>query len=1269
MAVWNPRANEIFADLLEMPPEQRHAALERACGTDREVRRQVEAMLTAHAEAGSFLDQPALGAAPPGLLAPTRTALDASPPRSIGGSVMQALAEGLAEIPRVHLREPEGEAYTPVSRPGTENMPAGQRSSDWLQLHGEIARGGMGAILKGRDTDLGRDIAVKVLLEAHQGKAELVQRFIEEAQIAGQLQHPGVAPVYGLGQFSDGRPYFTMKLVKGKTLAALLAARKEPGEERSKFLGIFAQVCQTLAYAHARGVIHRDLKPANVMVGAFGEVQVMDWGLAKVLAEGGVADEQKAHLQHTVSLIRTQRSQGSSAPEGFGSHTLAGSMLGTPAYMSPEQARGDVDLIDQRADVFGLGAILCELLTGQPPYTGKKADVLRKAQTASLDEVFGRLDGCGADVELVSLTRRCLAPQPWDRLPDAGHVAGAVTTYQNSVAERLHQAELARAAEAARAEESRATAAAAEARARAERRARGLTAALAGSVLLAAALGVAGWRWVELERMGRAAALDARVNAALQEAVRLRGLAQGAPPGNLAPWTEAVAAAKHAETLLEPEVNPALRQQAETLLAEVAAEERQAAAAVQAAKRDDVLLERLIDIRSAKTDDHGGWETDAAYAEAFRDAGIDVAAPAEVGAALRTRPAATRVALAAALDDWAAVRRDTRRDRAGAHRLTEAAQVVDPDPGRGKLRAALEEPDREARLAALRALAKSERLDEMGAVSLDLLGNGLSRAGDAAAAETVLRAAQRRHPGDVWVNHDLGSVLGKRGRYQESIRYFMAARALRPETAKNLAGYLQAAGETNEAILVLQDLVGLRPKNLYSPVVLGGMLLIQGRAQEGRKVLDAAVAALREAIRLRPDDATAHAYLGLALRHQRKLDEAAAALRKAVELAPDYAWAHERLGIALGEQGRLDESISAFRKATDLEPDYANAYGNLGASLAGQGKFDEALAACREAFQLAPGLVFVHANVGEILAKVKHDYEAAAAANRKAIELRPDHFIAHNNLGECLALQGKLDEAIAAFRTSILLNPDNEYGYCNLGYCLRRKGEYDEALARFRRVQEVGRTLADSTLQGRVWKASLQRAPGHDSRKPLPLQWMREVEQMIVLAPRLSALVQDHARPADAAERFTLAQMCADREWYAAAAGFWSQAFAADPERANDLETELHFHAARAAALAAAGKTRDTPPSDPAARAHLRQQARAWLQADLEAYAQCLKSNDRQTPALVRQRLAPWKYDPQLAGLRDEAALKDLPAAEREACRKLWDQVQVVLQNAQEKPK
>ncbi len=339
---------------------------------------------------------------------------------------------------RVLLRETHDFETSPVNA-GSSELPASGAGK--YQLLGEIARGGMGAVLKGRDSELGRDLAVKVLLEKHRDKPEMLRRFVEEAQIGGQLQHPGVVPIYELGQFGDMRPYFTMRLVKGKTLSKLLRARKDPGEDRARFLQIFEQICQTLAYAHARGVIHRDLKPANVMVGAFGEVQVMDWGLAKVLVEGRKRQEEKGREARAsaVSLVQTARS-GSDADA-----SMQGSVLGTPAYMAPEQACGDVDQVDERADVFGLGAILCEILTGQPPYTARnEQEVLRKAIRGDLADALEHLSSCGYDSDLIDLAKSCLAVDPLDRPANAGAVALRVSTYLAGVQERLHAAELAR---------------------------------------------------------------------------------------------------------------------------------------------------------------------------------------------------------------------------------------------------------------------------------------------------------------------------------------------------------------------------------------------------------------------------------------------------------------------------------------------------------------------------------------------------------------------------------------------------------------------------------------------------------------------------------------------------------------------------------------------------------------------------------------------------------------------------------------------------------
>ena len=272
------------------------------------------------------------------------------------------LAESLGGLPRVLLRDTDASSDPgPVERPASEEMPDFADRGARLQLFGEIARGGMGIVLKGRDPDLGRDVAVKVLLDSHRDNPDLVRRFVEEAQIGGQLQHPGIVPIYELGAFADRRPFFAMKLVKGRTLSSLLAERTDPARDFPRFLSLFESICQTMAYAHARGVIHRDLKPSNVMVGSFGEVQVMDWGLAKVLPRGGAADDAHAGVTRpSETVIATARSASDS------DRSQAGSVLGTPSYMAPEQARGEIDRLDERCDVFALGSILCELLTGSP---------------------------------------------------------------------------------------------------------------------------------------------------------------------------------------------------------------------------------------------------------------------------------------------------------------------------------------------------------------------------------------------------------------------------------------------------------------------------------------------------------------------------------------------------------------------------------------------------------------------------------------------------------------------------------------------------------------------------------------------------------------------------------------------------------------------------------------------------------------------------------------------------------------------------------------
>ena len=338
------------------------------------------------------------------------------------------------------------------AKPGAGTV-TGFPSVPGYEITGEIARGGMGVVYRAIDRAFGREVAVKVVQEGYAGDASVTRRFLDETQITGQLQHPGIPPVHELGVLKDGRPFLVMKLIQGQTLDALLfkewggvGPTRQP--DFSRFIVIFEQMCQGIAYAHSRGVIHRDLKPNNIMVGAFGETQVMDWGLAKLLG----TDADSAVKE---GLVPAPDFRDARAESGFDA-TRAGSILGTPAYMPPEQAAGEVDQVDRQSDVFGLGGILCQVLTGKPPYSGGTAAAVRlQAERGDLAEAYDRLTRCGAEPDLVALAKRCLSADKADRPKDGEEVATAIAAIRAQAEMRARQAETARATAVAREQEQR----------------------------------------------------------------------------------------------------------------------------------------------------------------------------------------------------------------------------------------------------------------------------------------------------------------------------------------------------------------------------------------------------------------------------------------------------------------------------------------------------------------------------------------------------------------------------------------------------------------------------------------------------------------------------------------------------------------------------------------------------------------------------------------------------------------------------------------------
>jgi tetratricopeptide (TPR) repeat protein len=1170
---------------------------------------------------------------------------------TVDGSVLHALSASMPSVPRILLRDPDSFGGSPIVRPSSDEMPDKQYRTARLQLHGEIARGGMGAVLKGRDVDLGRDVAVKVLLETHQGKMEMLQRFVEEAQIAGQLQHPGITPVYELGQFADKRPYFTMKLVKGKTLAMLLATRKSPEEERTRYVGIFAQVCQTLAYAHARGVIHRDLKPSNVMVGAFGEVQVMDWGLAKVLKEGGVADELRSReREHAeVSVIRTQRSEGSSSPLGD-SETQAGTVLGTPAYMAPEQARGDVNLVDERADVFGLGAILCEILTGKPPYVGKGAELQYKARTAKLEEAFARLDRCGADAELIALTRHCLAAELWERPSHAGEVAERVMAYQQAVAERLRQAELAETEARARAAEESKTRVEAEARLGAERRARRMTLGLAAAVLVALTLAGGGGLWYQqqaaekrAEAARREVELREAVAAALDKVTDLRQRAR---------WEEARAVLEQVRQRLGPS-SP------EDLQIEVTQ-----------AEKDLTLVDRLDTARlkaSVVVDGHFDHASAIGeYAAAFREGGLGDETEAAEVVAERIRASAVREPLVAAVDDWAGrVKEPERRSW-----LLAVARAADPDPWRDRFRDAKVWRDR----VALERLAREAKVSELSPQVLTVLGVLLTNSG--ADAVTLLTAALRRDPSDFWLHFQLAHALDDAKRWDDAIGYYRAGLALRPRSSavyNNLGNALRETGRVDEAIAEYKMAIEIDPKDTLAHNNLGLALSDKGRVDE-------AIAEYKKAIEIDPKLAKAHTNLGLALRNKGRVDEAIAEFKKAIEIDPKLAMAHSNLGLALHNKGRVDEAIAEYKKAIEIGPKDANAHTNLGIALRAKGRVDEAIDEYKKAIELDPKLVMAHYNLGIALSD-KGRVDEAIDEYKKAIEIDPKLATAHNNLGSALAAKGHVDEAIAEYKKAIEIDLKYAPAHTNLGVALRDKGHVDEAIAESKKAIELDPKYAEAhcnlglilSREGRFAEAATVLKRGHElgSRRPgwryPSAQWLRIAEQNAALAAKLPALLRNEYRPRDNAERLGLAQVCMSTKHYAAATRLYTDAFAAEPMQVDDLKTQHRYNAACVAALAGCGRGEDAKQLDDKERTRWRKQALDWLQADLSAHGKLVDGGKSADRTMVQQRLQHWQRDSDLSGLRDKGAVAKLPADERQACEKLWADVAALLEKTQTK--
>jgi tetratricopeptide (TPR) repeat protein len=472
----------------------------------------------------------------------------------------------------------------------------------------------------------------------------------------------------------------------------------------------------------------------------------------------------------------------------------------------------------------------------------------------------------------------------------------------------------------------------------------------------------------------------------------------------------------------------------------------------------------------------------------------------------------------------------------------------------------------------------------------------------------VLLRGHRQHPGDFWICHNLGVYYYKMNppRLDEALRFFTAALALRSRSA---------------------------------PVHnnLGIVLMYKGR-------LDQAIDSFQEALRIEPDYAYAHCNLGIALTEKGEPDRALIAIRAALDRQKDFPAAYLSLGKALAKQGQRREALAAYREAVRLDRNFAHAHFHLGNALEDEGKFDEAVASYKEAIRCDKDYAEAYANLGKVLLDDKKDPAGALSYFRQALRVNPGLAFAHCQIGNAHLDRGEADRAVTAFRQAVHFQEDFPEAHIGLGLALEAQGQFAEALAAFERGDALG-----------------SKRPG----------WNYPSGQLVVRCRRLLEL--DRQRPAvlrgeikpAAGDWIELARLCLKyKRLNAAAAHFYQEAFAARPESAEQRKPYQRYNAACAAARAAAGQGDDAAGLAAGERSRWRSQALEWLQAELAYWG---KQLDRDTPevrAQVGEVLRHWQQDADLAGLRDPAALAQLPAPEREACRQFWAAAAALRQRA-----
>jgi serine/threonine protein kinase/tetratricopeptide (TPR) repeat protein len=831
----------VFDRALELvTAEERAAYLDEACAGAPELRQKVEALLEAYEAAGSFLERPVMDSGTTADLGDSGCVSTPSPPHA-GATVF---TEG----------------------PGT-------RIGPYTLLH-QIGAGGMGAVWMAEQTEPVRRLVALKVIKAGMDSAPVVARFEAERQALALMDHPHIARVFDGGTTASGRPFFVMELVKGTPITKYCDEHRLSPRER---LELFVPVCQALQHAHQKGIIHRDIKPSNVLVAPCDGkpmVKVIDFGVAK--AAGQRLTER--------TLV-----------------TVFGMVVGTLEYMSPEQAELTNPDIDTRSDVYSLGVLLYELLTGSTPLTKQRLketplpELLRLIREEEPPRPSTRLSTTAAAPSVAA--NRGLDPKRLSALV-RGELDWIVMKALEKDRNRRYESASAFAADVQRYLDDEPVLAcppSAWYRLRKFVRRHKTALTVAGLILFVVAALGGGVGWVVRDRWARQARIANDLELVLERADLLQGQGKLAEARAEMNWAEKLAD----EVPPDPARDKRLAALKERLDAEARDQDFMA-------RFEDIRLrvQSQVDVGESRFIDDGGYRETR---EALRQYGIAIGdmAPAQAAARIRERPGPVRRSLIAALNEcFYAPKADSQ-----TRRWLLAALDADDDAWRVQIRKAGDGGDWKV----LVQLTREVDVRKQPPSFLLLVAWHFPTALKSHRLE-LLRRTQRAYPDDWWANYGLALGLQENGRPGEAARYYTGALALRPNNPGlylNRGQALRGVGEVDAAIEDYQQCLALAPRYAEAHYCLGLALYAKGRVAE-------AVAEYREAICLKGHHAELHYNLGLALCLMDQLDDAIAAYRQAIGIKKDYAEAHCNLGEALRRQGEFRKALEELRRGHEL---------------------------------------------------------------------------------------------------------------------------------------------------------------------------------------------------------------------------------------------------------------------------------------------------------------------------------------------------------------